>query len=96
MKTKLIKEIKKTMGNALLPTVLGLLGIGITFVLFRMKSVEVDYRRAGLIQKIDDAKNENRDLRARKAGILSPENLLKVASKHKFFEPKSSQIIVVP
>ena len=66
------------------------------FLMFRLKNVELDYEIAAITKRIDQLKTENRDLHAKKAKLLSSENLKKYAWKLGFVEPKSDKILVVP
>ncbi len=68
----------------------------IMFVVFRMKAVEQDYQYSSLMKKIEKHMIENRELKAKKAGLLSVKNLRKIARNHKMQEPKQRQIIVIP
>lgn len=70
--------------------------MAILFVLFRMKSVEQDYKFHSYNKQIEDSIHENKELRARKAKLLSAKNLRTLAEKHNLNEPKQDQIIVIP
>lgn len=72
------------------------IGLASLFLMFRLKNVELDYEIAAITKQIDLIKTENRDLHARRARLLSSENLKKLAWKLGFVEPKAEKIIVVP
>ena len=78
------------------PLVLAFAMLGILFVLFRMKGVEMDYQRAALNKKVEKAILEKKELKAKKAKLLSVGHLRKLASKYGFKQPKKEQIIIVP
>ena len=79
-----------------MPIVLTLAVIAILFVLFRMKGVEVDYKMNAVRAEIKEASLVNKELKAKKANLLSVVKLRQLAEKHGFIEPKQTQIIVVP
>ncbi|MBT6326901.1 MAG: hypothetical protein HOJ35_13110 [Bdellovibrionales bacterium] len=91
--TKIKKIIFSTQG---LPLLLVITIISILFVLFRMKSVEIDYQINEITNTTKRVKIENKELEARKARLLSNNNLRKLAKKHGLAEPKQSQIIIIP
>lgn len=68
----------------------------IGFVVFRMKSLDYDYRTNEMNIALDRAHIENKDLKAKKARLLSTRNLRELAQKHNLTEPNQKQIIVVP
>lgn len=78
------------------PFVLTLTVMGILYVFFRMKSVEQDYKMHSYNKLIEEAIHENKELKAKKAKLLSSQNLRDLASKHNLTEPKQEQIIVIP
>ena len=57
------------------PICLFLMVIGVLFVLFRMKSVELDYKVSEVNKKIRKNEVENKKLEASKAKLLSIKNL---------------------
>lgn len=73
---------------------LALLTIG--FVVFRMKSLDFDYRTNEINTALERAHIENKDLKAKKARLLSTRNLRELAARHNLTEPTQKQIIVVP
>lgn len=78
------------------PIILTLIMISILLILFRMKGIEVDYKINETKVNLDQVQVENKDLKARKANMLSTSRLKRLARKHGLQEPKSKQIIVVP
>ena len=70
--------------------------LGFLFVLFRMKGVDVDYKRNEVKQEISKASLVNKELRAEKATNLSNKSLRKMAKEHQLSPPSQDQIIVVP
>ena len=78
------------------PICLFLMVIGVLFVLFRMKSVELDYKVSEVNKKIRKNEVENKKLEASKAKLLSIKNLRRLAKKYDLQEPKQNQIIIIP
>ncbi len=78
-----------------LPIFLNFAGLAILFVLFRMKSIELDYKLTDENRKIENLVVLNKDLKAKKAKLLSVDQLRKMARKHKLKRPKQSQIIAI-
>ncbi|RLA64218.1 MAG: hypothetical protein DRQ88_05275 [Epsilonproteobacteria bacterium] len=70
--------------------------LGVLFVLFRMKSVELDYKITEINKAISKVRLEQKELNAKKAGLLSVNNLRKLAKRYKLKQPAQSQIIVIP
>lgn len=79
-----------------LPIVLSLVVITILFVLFRMKGVEMNYQLSSISKDIEKVKVEGKELKAKKAKLLSVNNLRKMARNYKLQQPKQKQIIVIP
>ncbi|OIQ18446.1 MAG: hypothetical protein BM556_09325 [Bacteriovorax sp. MedPE-SWde] len=79
-----------------LPIVLSLVLITILFVLFRMKGVEMNYQLSSISKDIEKVKVEGKELKAKKAKLLSVNNLRKMAKSYKLQQPKQKQIIVIP
>ena len=69
--------------------------MGILFVLFRMKSIEMDYKISSMNKDIEKVVLENKELGAVKAKLLSVRNLKKMAKKYDLKQPKQKQIIVI-
>ena len=78
------------------PIFLILTVMAILFVLFRMKSVEIDYKVSDVNKDIEKVMLENKELKAKKAKMLSVKSLKKMAKKHGLSQPKQDQIIVIP
>lgn len=78
------------------PIILTFTVLAILFVLFRMKGVELDYQVNFLNKEIDEISVENKDLKARKARLMSVEKLRTMAKRHGLVQPRQNQIIVVP
>lgn len=78
------------------PIFLILTVLAIFFVVFRMKNVDQDYTLNTLKKKIHKEQLEEKDLNAKKARLLSVENLREIAKNHSLAEPKEEQIIVIP
>jgi len=70
--------------------------LGVLFVLFRMKSVELDYKITEVNKEISRARLEQKELGAEKAGLLSVNNLRKLAKQYNLKQPVQNQIIVIP
>jgi hypothetical protein len=83
------------MSNQVFPFVLMFFVIGFSFVLFRMKGVDLDYKIAGLRKDIEYTTQESKELKAKKARLLSVKRLRKLASKYGLAQPKQKQIIVI-
>ncbi|EQC50076.1 hypothetical protein [Bacteriovorax sp. DB6_IX] len=79
-----------------MPIVLSLVVISILFVLFRMKGVEMNYQLSSISKDIEKVKVEGKELKAKKAKLLSVNNLRKMARNYKLQQPKQKQIIVIP
>lgn len=96
-KIQISEKLKDTfLSSQGLPLSLAFIIISILFVLFRMKGVELDYKINGVNSKIEKNLLENKELKARKAKLLSTKNLRSMASKHNLKQPNPKQIIVVP
>lgn len=67
----------------------------ILFVLLRMKAVDMGIELAKHNKVYEAVLTQNKELKAKKAGLLSTVNLRKYARKHNLKEPKAKQIIVV-
>jgi len=79
-----------------LPLFLSFAVLSMLFVLFRMKGVELDYKISNIDQQIEQISLESKELKAKKARILSVRRLRKLAEKFGLAEPKQGQIIVIP
>ncbi len=78
------------------PLFLSFTTLAILFVLFRMKNVEMDYSISKTNREIEKVVLDNKELKAKKARMLSAEKLRKLASIHNLEQPKQDQIIVIP
>lgn len=78
------------------PIFLSFTTLAILFVLFRMKNVEMDYTISKTNREISNVVLDNKELKAKKARMLSAEKLRKLASAHNLDQPKQDQIIVIP
>lgn len=91
------KKIKETVFSAQgFPIVLTLSVLSLLFVLFRMKTVELDYKISEKNKMIEKAVSYNKELKAVKAKLLSVKNLTFMAKKHGLAEPNQKQVIVIP
>lgn len=87
---------KLFLGPQSLPIFLCLILLSFLLVLFRMKSLEVDYKTGEVKKEITRIASVNKDLKAKRAKLLGVDNLRALASKYNLKEPKQNQIIVVP
>lgn len=78
------------------PLFLSFTTLAILFVLFRMKNVEMDYQITKANKDIEKVLLDNKELKAKKARMLSSEKLRKLASAHNLDQPKQDQVIVIP
>lgn len=78
------------------PIFLSFTTLAILFVLFRMKNVEMDYTISKTNREIEKVILDNKELKAKKARMLSAEKLRKLASAHHLDQPNQDQIIVIP
>lgn len=69
--------------------------MSVLFVMFRMKGVETDYKISSLGKDIDRVTIENKELKAKKAKMLSVKNLKFMAKKYNLNQPKQGQILVI-
>lgn len=79
------------------------LSIMITFIIiafsavtYRMRGVELDYENTKIKKQKRETILRNKKFKARRAKLLSIENLNSFAKKLKMSEPKPKQIIVIP
>lgn len=79
-----------------LPVFLSFTMLAILFVLFRMKNVEMDYTISKTNREIEKVILDNKELKAKKARMLSGEKLRKLALLHKLNQPRQDQVIVIP
>ena len=100
-KAKLSFDLKQKVSDILFssrgfPLFLSFSFLAILFVLFRMKNVEIDYKITKANKDIDKVAMDNKELKAKKARLLSSDKLRKLASVHHLDQPKQDQIIVIP
>lgn len=104
-KKKVLRRKKKTMLESLkegvfssqgFPILLTLSVIGVLFVLFRMKSIELDYKITEVNKERNKIEMEGKEIKATKARLLSVKNLRRLAKKYDLKQPSSKQIIVIP
>jgi len=69
--------------------------LAVLFVLFRMKNVETDYKITKSNKEIEKVLLDNKELKAKKARMLSTDKLRKLASIHNLDQPKQEQIIII-
>ncbi len=93
LKEKLFEVVFSSKG---FPIFLSFVVLAVLFVLFRMKNVEMDYKISKTNKDIEKVSLDNKELKAKKAKMLSPEKLRRLASLHSLDQPKQDQIIVVP
>ena len=70
--------------------------IGSLYVLVRMKSVELDYKLSTTLKTLDKANVKYKELKAKKASLLSVSNLERFAIENDLHEPNEKQIIIIP
>lgn len=96
-KESFVQNIKNIIfSNQVFPFVLTFAVLGVLFVLFRMKGIEIDYKVSSLNKDIDRTLLVNKELKAKKAKLMSVNKLRKLASEHDLSQPKQKQIIVIP
>ena len=96
-KNLVVEKIREIIfGPSGLPIFVSFAVMALLFVLFRLKSIELEYKIAEKVKEIQKAEQESKDINAAKARLLSVRNLRRLAEVHGFSEPKGSQIIVVP
>lgn len=78
------------------PLILTFATLGILFVLFRMKGIEMDYQISDVNKDIETVTIENKEIKAKKARLLSVNKLNELADKYDLKQPDQDQIIVVP
>ena len=96
-KIQLGKKIKEIIFSTKgFPIFLSFTTLAILFVLFRMKNIEMDYTISKTNREIEKVILDNKELKAKKARMLSAEKLRKLALAHNLDQPKQDQIIVIP
>lgn len=69
--------------------------LAVMFVVFRMKNVEMDYKISKNNKEIEKVVLDNKELKAKKARLLSADKLRTLAERHSLTQPKQNQIIVI-
>lgn len=82
--------------SKIFPLMLTFAFLGILFVLFRMNSVDIDYRIASLNKDLEKITLESKELKAQKARLLSIRRLRNLAQKYELQQPHQNQIIIIP
>lgn len=96
-KFQLSKKIREIIFSSQgFPIFLSFTTLAILFVLFRMKNVEMDYKITKANKDIEKVVLDNKELKAKKARMLSSEKLRKLAVVHNLDQPKQDQVIVIP
>lgn len=70
--------------------------IAFAAVTYRMRAVELDYEKTKIRKQKKETITRNKMFKAKRAKLLSIENLNSYAKKLKMAEPKPKQIIVIP
>ena len=70
--------------------------VAILFVMYRMKAVELDYEISNTNKNIEKSNLENKDLKARRARLLSTKDIKEMAREHDLRQPGQEQVIVIP
>ena len=83
------------LSSQVLPIILALFTISILFVLFRMKGIELDYQISSVSKKIDGVSLANKELKAKRAKLLSTKKLHRLAKKYNLAPPTQEQIIII-
>lgn len=78
------------------PLILTFTMLGILFVLFRMKGIEMEYKLSDINRNIENVGLENKELKAQKARLLSVNQLGLFAKKFDLKQPGQGQIIIIP
>jgi cell division protein FtsL len=78
------------------PIIISLSFIAIMFVVFRMKSIELDYKITEVNKSIKMSDEENKELKAKRAQLMSIKNLTKLAKRYNLKEARQKQIIIIP
>ena len=75
---------------------LTLIVLSLLMVLFRMKSIELDYKMSDKTKKVEKISIKNKEIKASKARLLSTKSLRRMAKRHRLKEPSQKQIIIIP
>lgn len=97
VKTLFFKFIKLIFGNLRNAFIsLGLIICAVLFIFIRMRGVEQDYALNKLNDKHSQINLKNKELKAERAILMSPNNLKQIATQYKLNQPGPHQIIVIP
>lgn len=66
-----------------------------SFVVTRMKGVELDYTVHKANKEFNEINIKNKELKAQRASIYSAERLRKISVEHNLAVPKQEQVIVI-
>ena len=92
----MVRKLKNFfLSSQILPLILAFFTIAILFVLFRMKGVELDYKLSDINKDIKKVSLENKELKAKKAKLLSTKRLQRLAKKYNLALPTQEQIIII-
>ncbi len=95
-KTDIVGKIKSIIFSTQgFPIFLAFTTLAVLFVVFRMKNVEMDYKITKTNKDIEKVVLDNKELKAKKARMLSAEKLRMLAERHSLTQPKQNQIIVI-
>lgn len=89
-----IKE--KFFNSKTVPLIVAVTVIAASYVLIRMQSLEQDYKSEEVRKNLSRVNLKNKELKAKKAELISIQRLQKISKEHNLEEPKSKQIIVIP
>jgi cell division protein FtsL len=71
------------------------LGLAISYVVTRMKGIELDYAVYKANKEFNEVNIKNKELKAERASIFSAERLRKISSEYNLSVPKQEQVIVI-
>ena len=69
--------------------------LSISFVLTRMRGVELDYAVFNANKEYNEVNIKNKELKAQRAAIFSAERLRKISAEYNLAPPKQEQVIVI-
>lgn len=87
---------EKFFNSKTLPLMMAIAIIAASYVLIRMQSLEQDYKIEERRKVLGKMSLENKELKAKKAELISIQRLQRISKEHNLEEPKSKQIIVIP
>lgn len=96
VKQNKFKSIKNFIHSNSMPLIITMTTVAILFVLIRMKGIEQDYEYNEISKIHKNEKDDNKELKAYKAKLLSVKNLKSFSNKFKLKEPKDNQVIIIP